>query len=96
MLQGCQSRHTQRLYQGMTGVHPDHRGGGLARWLKWEMLHRVYQDFPDFEQIETDCNALNVPMQCLNESVGYVRSGEGAEYVFERAELLYVLGTAIR
>lgn len=82
------SLHTQRLYQGMTGVHPDYRGRGLAVWLKLMMLLRLYQDFPDFEQIDTDCNALNVPMQRLNESVGYVRSGEGAEYRFEREDIL--------
>lgn len=69
-----------RLYQGMTGVHPDFRGRGLAKWLKCELLASVYRDFPNFEVIDTDCNVLNTPIQKLNESLGFVRTGEGREY----------------
>lgn len=80
--------HTQRLYQGMTGVDPAFRGKGIARWLKQAILVRLHEDFPDFAIIDTDCNALNRPVQQLNESIGYVCTGEGAEYLFTRQDLL--------
>lgn len=69
-----------RLYQGMTGVHPDFRGLGLAKWLKCELLVSIYREFPNFEVIDTDCNVLNTPIQKLNESLGFVHTGEGREY----------------
>ena len=51
--------HPVRLYQGMTGVHPDWRGKRLGAWLKLAMLARIWEDFPAFEIIDTDCNVLN-------------------------------------
>lgn len=75
--------HTGRLYQGMTGVHPGFRGLGLAKWLKCELLVTVYREFPKFDVIDTDCNVLNIPMQQLNESLGFVCTGEGREYRIE-------------
>ncbi len=53
---------------------------GLAKWLKCELLVYVYRYFPTFEMIDTDCNVLNTPIQKLNESLGFVYTGEGREY----------------
>lgn len=72
--------HPKRLYQGMTGVAPEKRGQGLGSWLKLAMLLYVWEEFPAFEIIDTDCNALNRPVQRMNERIGFVKTGEGWEY----------------
>lgn len=74
----------QRMYQGMTGVDPDYRQQGLARWLKQAVLLEVLQRFPSLEIIDTDSHAENWPMRRLNESLGFVLLGRGYEIRFGR------------
>ena len=78
---------TDRLYQGMTGVHPDYRRRRLGEWLKLAMLEQVFNDFPNFKIIDTDSNALNIPMHKLNMKIGFEKTSEGGEYKIQRQDL---------
>ncbi|MCB0837541.1 MAG: GNAT family N-acetyltransferase [Bacteroidetes bacterium] len=81
------TRQTERMYQGMTGIHPDYRKKGFGEWLKIAMLLRVKADFPGFKIIDTDSNALNIPMHKLNLKIGYKKTSEGGEYEIMRENL---------
>lgn len=83
--------HPHRIYQGMTGIDPAYRGKGLGSWLKLAMLLHVWNAFPDFEIIDTDCNVLNHPVQRMNEGIGFVRTGEGWEYEIDFHQLKHSL-----
>ena len=74
------TNQTDRMYQGMTGVHPDYRRHRLGEWLKLAMLERVFNDFPRFKIIDTDSNALNIPMHKLNMKIGFEKTAEGGEF----------------
>jgi len=54
-----------------TGVLAEHRGRGLARWLKVEAVRRVRADFPDLSGLLADTADGNVAMRRVNESLGY-------------------------
>jgi mycothiol synthase len=58
--------------QGNTGVHPDHRGHGLGRWLKAAMLDRIFRDKPDSVNVWTHNAFSNAPMLAINNELGFV------------------------
>jgi GNAT superfamily N-acetyltransferase len=54
-----------------TGVLPEHRGRGLARWLKTTSLDRARQQHPRPSGALADTADSNTAMRRLNESLGY-------------------------
>jgi RimJ/RimL family protein N-acetyltransferase len=58
--------------QGNTGVHPDHRGHGLGRWLKAAMIDRIFRNKPDSVNVWTHNAFSNAPMLAINNELGFV------------------------
>ena len=54
-----------------TGVLPEHRGHGLARWMKAEAVRRARERFPDLAGLVTDTADSNGAMRRVNEGLGY-------------------------
>ncbi|MEV4704419.1 GNAT family N-acetyltransferase [Actinoplanes sp. NPDC049316] len=55
-----------------TGVLPEHRGRGLARWMKAAAILHVRQAHPDVAGLLTDTADSNVAMRRVNDVLGYV------------------------
>lgn len=64
-----------------TAVLPDHRGHGLARWMKAEQIQQTRRDFPDLATLFTDTVDTNVAMRRTNAQLGY----EPTETIHRRA-----------
>jgi GNAT superfamily N-acetyltransferase len=54
-----------------TGVLPEHRGQGLARWMKTESITRCRARFPALSGLLSDTADSNAGMRRLNDSLGY-------------------------
>ncbi|TDD16631.1 GNAT family N-acetyltransferase [Kribbella turkmenica] len=54
-----------------TAVLPDHRGHGLALWMKVEQIRQARVRFPDLAGLLTDTVSTNTPMQRVNHRLGY-------------------------
>jgi len=59
------------VYQGDTGVHPDHRGHALGKWMKAEMFDRVTARWPDVVDIRTGNADSNDAMLGINHAMGF-------------------------
>jgi GNAT superfamily N-acetyltransferase len=55
-----------------TGVLPEHRGRGLARWIKTEQITHVRGRFPRLAGLLADTADSNTAMRRVNDSLGYV------------------------
>ena len=62
-------RARHRAWSAMTATHPDHRGRGLARWVKHRALNEVAA--AGVTEALTANDATNVPMLAVNEALGY-------------------------
>lgn len=54
-----------------TAVLPEHRGRGLALWMKAAQIHRTRRDFPDLAGLRTDTVDTNAAMRRTNDRLGY-------------------------
>jgi GNAT superfamily N-acetyltransferase len=54
-----------------TGVLPEYRGRGIARWVKTEMLGWLREKHPDVELMTTWNAAVNDSMLAVNKRLGY-------------------------
>ena len=54
-----------------TAVLPEHRGHGLARWMKAEAIRQAREDFPELAGLLTDMVDTNVAMRHINDELGY-------------------------
>lgn len=54
-----------------TAVAPEHRGRGLARWMKAHQTLRLHELFPEVESVTVTVNRENAPMLAVNRAVGY-------------------------
>jgi mycothiol synthase len=64
--------HDPRLVgQGDTGVLPEHRGQGLAKWLKASMLRKVLDEVPEARSVVTGNAYSNEAMLAINNELGF-------------------------
>ncbi|WP_093609866.1 GNAT family N-acetyltransferase [Actinoplanes philippinensis] len=54
-----------------TGVLPEHRGRGLARWLKAAQIEEIRARFPKLEGLLADTADSNTVMRRVNDALGY-------------------------
>ncbi|MBG0562600.1 GNAT family N-acetyltransferase [Actinoplanes aureus] len=54
-----------------TGVLPEHRGRGLARWMKAEAIALARVRFPNLEGLLADTADSNTGMRRINDELGY-------------------------
>jgi GNAT superfamily N-acetyltransferase len=59
------------VFQGDTGVHPDHRGHGLGAWMKAVNHLRLNHERPEVEVVQTWNAASNEPMLRINRALGF-------------------------
>ena len=81
-----------RVEQELTGVRPKHRGRGLGKWLKAEMLLFVRDQFPEVKYVNTGNADTNAPMMSINERMGFRRYHTEICYRFELETLWLSLG----
>jgi len=55
-----------------TGVLGEHRGRGLARWMKAESVRRARRRYPALSGLLADTAASNGAMRRINDTLGYV------------------------
>ncbi|MFI0355186.1 GNAT family N-acetyltransferase [Actinomadura sp. 9N407] len=54
-----------------TGVLPEHRGHGLARWMKAEAIRQARERHPHLDGLLADTAESNTHMRAVNDSLGY-------------------------
>ena len=54
-----------------TGVLPEHRGNGLAHWMKAEQIALIRSRFPAVTALLADTADSNAPMRRINDALGY-------------------------
>lgn len=59
------------VFQGDTGVAPDHRGHGLGAWMKAVNHLRLRDERPEVETVQTWNAAANEPMLRINRALGF-------------------------
>jgi mycothiol synthase len=59
------------LEQEDTAVAPEHRGRGLASWLKAAMMERVLEERPEVQRVRTGNAKQNAPMLHINRQMGF-------------------------
>lgn len=63
-----------------TAVLPEHRGRGLARWMKAATVAGVRKRHPRLAGLLTDTADSNAPMLAVNDALGYVPTHKAVEY----------------
>jgi mycothiol synthase len=80
--------------QGDTGVHPDHRGHGLGRWLKAAMVNRIFHEKPESFRIRTHNAFSNAPMLSINSELGFVVTAKQTVWEADVDEVLQRVASA--
>ncbi|MEY9962421.1 mycothiol synthase [Streptacidiphilus sp. MAP12-16] len=75
-----------------TAVRKEHRGHGLGRAIKAEMMRRLVADRPDLARVSTTTASDNVYMVGVNHSVGYVDARSLAYWETATDDLVARLG----
>lgn len=78
----------QVLEQGDTGVLREHRGHGLAKWLKAAMLEKVFAEIPAAEQVVTGNAYSNDAMLAINHALGFRPAGTWTVWQVETEAVL--------
>lgn len=80
------------LHQNVTAILPEHRGRGLAKWLKAAMLLELRQRFPSALRLVTNNAEDNAPMLAINQRLGFGAPIHHRAYSFEVDALLERVG----
>ncbi|MDH5674520.1 MAG: GNAT family N-acetyltransferase [Myxococcales bacterium] len=78
--------------QDLTGVHPDYRGRGRARWLKASLLRRLAELCPGARRVTTNNADTNAAMVAINRRLGYVDTVRQSIYRFDTESFRARLG----
>jgi mycothiol synthase len=57
--------------QQNTGIHPVHRGRGLAKWAKAAIVDRLHRERPEIDRVITGNAFSNTPMLAINDAMGF-------------------------
>jgi GNAT superfamily N-acetyltransferase len=76
-----------RVEQELTGISDEHRGRGLGKWLKAEMMFFIRDELPEVKYINTGSADTNAPMVSINERMGFKRNQTELCYRFESEAL---------
>ena len=60
-----------KAFQNLTGVKEEHRGRGLGKWLKANMILMMRDKYPDIKYISTGNATENAPMLSTNNRMGF-------------------------
>lgn len=63
-----------------TAVLPEHRGRGLARWMKAHSIHLARRRHPELGALLTDTADSNTLMRRINDTLGYLPTLKAVEY----------------
>jgi GNAT superfamily N-acetyltransferase len=80
-----------RVEQELTGVRHEHRGRGLGKWLKAEMMFFIRDELPEVQYIHTGNADTNAPMVSINERMGFKKHQTELCYRFELEALRLLL-----
>ncbi len=59
------------MFQGATGVRPEHRGHGLGHWIKAMNLREALRLNPRARYVRTGNADVNAPMLAINHALGF-------------------------
>lgn len=68
------------IEQDATGVHPDHRGHALGKWLKAAMLQKIRTEWPAGRKVRTGNAYSNDAMLGINNQLGFQESRSGTDW----------------
>ncbi|MFD4856093.1 GNAT family N-acetyltransferase [Streptomyces atratus] len=63
-----------------TGVLPEHRGHGLARWMKAQSILQARERHPALDGLLADTADSNTYMRSVNDALGYEPTHKSVEY----------------
>ncbi|WP_327365622.1 GNAT family N-acetyltransferase [Streptomyces sp. NBC_01217] len=63
-----------------TGVLPEHRGHGLAQWMKARSILQARERHPDLDGLLADTADSNTHMRSINDALGYEPTHRSVEY----------------
>lgn len=63
---------TSTLFTSLTTVHRDHRGRGLGKWMKGDVITAAIARFPDTKRLQTENAFSNTAMLAINDAIGFV------------------------
>ena len=78
--------------QQNTGIDPDHRGRGLAKWAKAAVLQRLRTDAPHVERVRTGNAFSNTPMLAINDALGFLVTETVTDWQADPAAVRRALG----
>ncbi|WP_424952363.1 N-acetyltransferase family protein [Deinococcus sp.] len=76
------------VFQGATGVRPDHRQQGLGKWLKAAVLQDLPQHNPAGQRMRTGNAHSNAAMLGINRALGFAPAFGRTEWQGQTEELL--------
>lgn len=77
-----------RIQQELIGVRAEHRGRGLGKWLRAEMMFFIRDALPEAKYVNAGTADTNAPMVSISERMGFRRHHTEMCYRFELGALV--------